>query len=77
MNSSLPDQTQEKRGDDFRLIVMSATLDAEKFVKYLGASKAAYIQVRSFSTDLVHLVGGCLDDPPRDYSISQSAFSLF
>lgn len=34
------------RRDDFRLIVMSATLDAAAFVRYFGGAQAAYVQVR-------------------------------
>lgn len=33
-----------KRRDDFRLIVMSATLDAASFVRYFDGGKAAYVQ---------------------------------
>ncbi len=35
-----------QRKDDFRLIVMSATLDAAAFVRYFDGAKAAYVQVR-------------------------------
>jgi hypothetical protein len=42
-----PSPSQSRRGEDFRIIVMSATLDAGKFVSYLRSSnaKAAFIQV--------------------------------
>lgn len=33
-----------KRKDGFRLIVMSATLDAASFVRYFDGGKAAYVQ---------------------------------
>lgn len=36
----------ERRPDDFRMVVMSATLDAASFCRYFGGAKAAYIQVR-------------------------------
>ena len=38
---------QAKRGvDDLRLVVMSATLDAAKFVHYFPEAKVAYLQVQ-------------------------------
>lgn len=36
---------QIKRGKDLKLVVMSATLDAAKFVQYFPGAKAAYLQV--------------------------------
>ena len=36
---------QMKRGKDLKLVIMSATLDAAKFVQYFPAAKAAYLQV--------------------------------
>ena len=54
--------SQRRRGEDFRLIVMSATLDAGKFVTYLGATKAAYIQVRSHYINqgsMIHELWAC------------------
>lgn len=36
---------QTRRKGDLRLVVMSATLDAAKFVTYFAGSKAAYLQV--------------------------------
>jgi HrpA-like RNA helicase len=33
------------RPHDFRLLVMSATLDAAAFTRYFGGAKAAYVQV--------------------------------
>ncbi|GAX81467.1 hypothetical protein CEUSTIGMA_g8896.t1 [Chlamydomonas eustigma] len=47
-------QVLDKRDCDFRLIVMSATLDAAKFVTYLGASTAAYVQGRSYPISLFY-----------------------
>ena len=41
---------------------MSATLDAGKFVTYLGATKAAYIQVRSHYINqgsMIHELWAC------------------
>jgi HrpA-like RNA helicase len=38
---------QSKRGKDLKLVVMSATLDAAKFVNYFPGSKAAYLQACS------------------------------
>lgn len=37
---------QAKRGQGLKLVVMSATLDAAKFVEYFPGSKAAYLQAR-------------------------------
>ena len=34
-----------QRPHDFRLVVMSATLDAAAFTRYFGGAKAAYVQV--------------------------------
>lgn len=39
---------QKRRGSDFRLVVMSATLDSEKFVEYFGCDHAAYIEGRQY-----------------------------
>ena len=36
---------QQHRGDGLKLVVMSATLDAAKFVSYFHGAKAAYLQV--------------------------------
>ena len=36
---------QARRGGGLRLVAMSATLDAAKFVTYFPGSKAAYLQV--------------------------------
>ena len=38
-----------KRKSDFRLIVMSATLDAASFVRYFDGVVAAYVEVRQAS----------------------------
>jgi HrpA-like RNA helicase len=40
------------RGDDFRLIVMSATLDAKKFCDYFDGAEPAYIQGRQFPVEV-------------------------
>lgn len=37
-----------RRGDGFRLIVMSATLDEARFVDYFEGARAAYVQGRQF-----------------------------
>lgn len=42
------------RGDDFRLIVMSATLDATGFVSYFPGSKAVYVQGRQHPVDIMY-----------------------
>ena len=40
--------TQARRGDDFRLVVMSATLDAARFVDYFPGAVAALVRGRQF-----------------------------
>jgi len=45
---------QKRRGDDFRLIIMSATLDAAKFVSYFPGAQGAYIQGRTFPVQLYY-----------------------
>ena len=45
-----------KRKDDFRLVVMSATLDAAAFCRYFDGAKAAYVQVGWGGGRLVRLV---------------------
>ena len=42
----LPQGVCAARPDDFRLVVMSATLDAAAFTRYFGGAKAAYVQAR-------------------------------
>ena len=44
----------KKRGDDFRLIVMSATLDASKFVSYFPGAKAAKVLGRTHPISLYY-----------------------
>lgn len=43
-----PSLHQAKRMENFRLIVMSATLDAASFVSYFTGARAIYIQGRQF-----------------------------
>lgn len=42
---------QARRKGDLRLVVMSATLDAAKFVTYFAGSRAAYLEVCLTSHD--------------------------
>ena len=42
------------RGKDFRLIVMSATLDATGFISYFPGAKAAYVQGRQHNVDIMY-----------------------
>lgn len=37
---------QKRRGSDFRLVIMSATLDAAQFGRYFTGSKTLYIKAR-------------------------------
>lgn len=48
---------QARRGSDFRLVVMSATLDAARFVDYFPGAVAAMIRGRQFPVQ-VGLIGG-------------------
>ncbi|GAB4816131.1 hypothetical protein N2152v2_003177 [Parachlorella kessleri] len=43
-----------KRKDDFRLVVMSATLDVAAFCRYFNGAKAAYVQGRQFPVDVLY-----------------------
>ena len=43
-----------KRRDDFRLIVTSATLDAEKFSNYFGDCKIFRIPGRTFPVEILY-----------------------
>lgn len=45
------------RPDDFRLVVMSATLDAAAFTRYFRGAKAAYVQVGGCLPSDVHVPG--------------------
>lgn len=45
-----------QRGDDFRLVVMSATLDAAAFTRYFDGAKAAYVQGRQFPVQVMYTV---------------------
>ncbi|KAK9838275.1 hypothetical protein WJX81_001973 [Elliptochloris bilobata] len=45
---------QARRKGDLRLVVMSATLDAAKFVTYFAGSKAAYLQGRQFPVQVLY-----------------------
>lgn len=47
---------QAKRGKDLRLVVMSATLDAAKFIKYFPNAKAAYLRVSRGHYHIEHSV---------------------
>ena len=38
---------QLRRGDTFRLVIMSATLDAAQFGRYFTGSKTLYIKART------------------------------
>ncbi|PRW45383.1 ATP-dependent RNA helicase dhx8 isoform A [Chlorella sorokiniana] len=42
------------RPDDFRLLVMSATLDAAAFTRYFNGAQAAYIQGRQFPVQVMY-----------------------
>eukprot|EP00798_Chlamydomonas_sp_ICE-L_P016225 gene16226-22390_t len=44
---------QQLRGIDFRLIVMSATLDTEKYMAYFPGAQAAYVQGRTYPVDIL------------------------
>lgn len=43
-----------QRRDDFRLVVMSATLDAAAFTRYFEGAKAAYVQGRQFPVEVMY-----------------------
>lgn len=43
-----------QRRDDFRLVVMSATLDAAAFVRYFQGARAAYVQGRQFPVQVLY-----------------------
>eukprot|EP00887_Chlorella_sp_A99_P005931 scaffold29.g5931.t1 len=43
-----------RRASDFRLIVMSATLDAAAFVRYFDGALAAYVEGRQFPVDIMY-----------------------
>ncbi|GLC42130.1 hypothetical protein PLESTM_001294900 [Pleodorina starrii] len=45
---------QARRGDDFRLIIMSATLDAARFVDYFPGAVAALIRGRQFPVQVMY-----------------------
>lgn len=54
-----PQAVCNARPDDFRLVVMSATLDAAAFTRYFQGAKAAYVQVGWGWGWLGGWVGGC------------------
>ncbi|EFJ45602.1 DEAH-box nuclear pre-mRNA splicing factor [Volvox carteri f. nagariensis] len=57
LRSARPDFLRIKsarRGDDFRLIVMSATLDAARFVDYFPGAVAALIRGRQFPVQVMY-----------------------
>ncbi|KAL4442503.1 hypothetical protein ABPG77_005087 [Micractinium sp. CCAP 211/92] len=43
-----------QRRDDFRLVVMSATLDAAAFTRYFEGAQAAYVQGRQFPVEVMY-----------------------
>ncbi|KAL4447805.1 hypothetical protein ABPG75_005024 [Micractinium tetrahymenae] len=43
-----------QRRDDFRLVVMSATLDAAAFTRYFDGAQAAYVQGRQFPVEVMY-----------------------
>eukprot|EP00198_Chlamydomonas_reinhardtii_P001306 XP_001690641.1 DEAH-box nuclear pre-mRNA splicing factor [Chlamydomonas reinhardtii] len=45
---------QARRGDDFRLVVMSATLDAARFVDYFPGAVAALVRGRQFPVQVLY-----------------------
>ncbi|KXZ53924.1 hypothetical protein GPECTOR_6g842 [Gonium pectorale] len=45
---------QSRRGDDFRLVVMSATLDAARFVDYFPGAVAALVRGRQFPVQVMY-----------------------
>ena len=47
-------QYQKQGVSDFKLIVMSATLDAKGFSDYFGNAKAVYIQGRQHPVDILY-----------------------
>jgi ATP-dependent RNA helicase DHX8/PRP22 len=47
-------QVRAARGEDFRLVVMSATLDATGFTRYFPGSHAAYVQGRQHPVDIMY-----------------------
>ncbi|KIY98086.1 RNA helicase [Monoraphidium neglectum] len=51
-----------RRGDDFRLLVMSATLDAEAFSKYFGGARAVWVQGRQHPVAVM-----CTTHPEDNY----------
>lgn len=48
---------QAKRGEDFRLIVMSATLDAAKFAGYFPGAKVGVIETFKLQVSLKSILG--------------------
>lgn len=54
---------QARRASDLRLVAMSATLDAAKFVTYFPGARAAYLQARPLAHDLQPSVSQRLQTP--------------
>ncbi|KAK1227716.1 Salivary acidic proline-rich phosphoprotein 1/2 [Marasmius sp. AFHP31] len=52
---------KEKEKERLKIIVMSATLDAEKFAKFFPGSKIIYVQGRQHSVTIYHSAQGQLD----------------
>ncbi len=46
---------QKRRGpSEFRILIMSATLDADKFVNYFSGAAAAWVRGRQFPVQVRH-----------------------
>lgn len=62
-----------QRGPSFKLIVMSATLDAQKFSDYFGGAPIAYVQGRQFPVDVFYTDVSSLTTPTRSFRTSRAA----
>ena len=53
---------QQRRGAGFRLLVMSATLDAAHFGQYFGNPQTLYIKACVANLSMYHAFHSCADD---------------